>query len=434
MAVMIAITKSFLLSLICVVAVVSLSGGPALTAAASDETPLPQPEAYQQRIVDWIRSGKNGYFHPAVVWKRLGPGGKSGPYAMHTTRDIPKGEILLVVPRSHTIDSLKTHLTCVTVARMLHEYELGDDSFFAPYISYLFDETSGGTSTGLLPTSWSWEGKRLLEQILDTGEPNGLLPTNFEHPSVFEECGHNFRASNEEKELEDPELRKRAEDAYCYMLSRSWGDIMIPVLDMYNHRNGASKNVESKTVHQNDDDIVAFALRDIKAGEQLQNTYSECMDDDCEWGRMKYEYLTANIFMDYGFLELYPRRWELGPVDYFTIAEVDEDLQTGEKTFKWIFATPSTEALEWISKHLKRLRSIETDIRQGVAKHRSLTENIHHNIEHEADSILELYEGYVEILEMALEHKDDPIGVTEDEFENQIEKERQEIDHHYEEL
>jgi len=425
------VTKNSLLALISVLLAVSLSGGSSLVLATGDETPLPQPEAYQQRLVDWIRSGENGFFHPAVVWKRLGPDGKSGSYAMHTTRDIPKGETLLVVPRSHTIDSFKTHSRCFTVARMLHEYEKGDDSFYEPYISYLFDDTSGGTSTGLLPGSWSPEGQDLLEYILGSHEPEGLEPRNYEQESVFEDCGSIFRAQNKEHPLEDEKLRQRAEDAYCFMISRSWADKMIPVLDMYNHRNGASKNVESTTVHYDDNDIIAFALRDINAGEQLQNTYSECMDDDCKWGQMQYEYLTGSIFADYGFLELYPRRWELGPSNHDVIAEVDQDLQTGEKIFKWIFDKPSAETLQWISNHLERLQKIEDQVRQRVSNHGTTAKSTHHNIEHEMGSLLELYEGYVEILEMALEHKDDPIGVTHQQFSKILENARNEIDAHY---
>jgi len=423
-----------LLSLVCAIALVSLTGGPSVAAAASDETPLPQPEAYQQRIIDWIRSGENGYFHPAVVWKRLGPDGESGPYALHTTRDVPKGETLLVVPRSHTIDSLKTHEHCYTVARMLKEYEKGDDSFYAPYISYLFDETAGGTSTGLMPTSWTPEGQEILEFILDYREDDALQPKDYRYDSVFDTCGRNFRSTNPHQELEDPQLRQRAEDAYCFLLSRSWQDKMIPVLDMYNHRNGPSKNVESSTVHYNDKDITAYALRDIKAGEQLQNTYSECMDDDCKWGKMQYEYLTASIFVDFGFLELYPRRWELGPVGHEVVAEVDQDLQTEDKVFKWIFDKPSSETLEWISRHLERLRSIKTELLEDISLLRSMTGKAHNNIEHEADSLLELYEGYVEILEMALEHKEDPIGVTREQFESDLDDARKSIELFYDEL
>ena len=385
------------------------------------ETALQQPEAYQQRLVDWIRSGENGYFHPQVQWKRLGG---TGSYAMHTTVDLPKGTPLLVVPRSHIIDSYKTHDDCVTIARMLGEYERGDDSFFAPYLSYLFDDTVGGTGTGLLPASWSEEGKDLLELILGNENGKGLLPRNFIQKSVFAKCGDNFRATHDDEELEDEDLLQQAEDAYLFHLSRSWEDKMVPVLDMYNHRNGESLNVESTIVHS-DDDVTAFALRDIKAGEQLQNTYSECMDYDCDFGERKYTYPTTDIITDYGFLEFYPRRWPLNPTNQM-IAEVDEDLETGEKSFQWIFETPSETDIEFISDQLSRLRNIEVQVRRAVAKHKtSDAGEPHNNIPHEADSLLEIFEGYVEVLEMALEHKDDPIGVTEAQFRDDLQMARQ---------
>ena len=386
------------------------------------ETVLQQPEAYQQRLVDWIRSGENGYFHPQVQWKRLGG---TGSYAMHTTVDLSKGTPLLVVPRSHIIDSYKTHNDCVTIARMLDEYERGDDSFFAPYISYLFDDTVGGTGTGLVPGSWSEEGEDLLEFILGNENGKGLVPRDFSQPSVFDKCNHNFRATLAEEELEDEDLIQQTEDAYFFHLSRSWADKMVPVLDMYNHRNGKSFNVESTIVH-NDDDVTAFAIRDIKAGEQLQNSYNECMDYDCDFGEMKYNYPTTSIFNDYGFLEFYPRRWPLNPTNQEMIAEVDEDLETGEKSFQWISDTPLETDIEFISNQLSRLRSIEVQVRRDVAKHKtSDAGEPHNNIPHEADSLLEIFEGYIEVLEMALEHKNDPVGVTDAQFRDDLHMARQ---------
>jgi len=390
--------------------------------AAAEVVPLQQPEAYQQRLVDWIRSGKNGFFHPQVQWKRLGTDG-TGPYAMHAMVDMPKGTKLLVVPRSHIIDSFKTHEECVTIARMLDEYQKGDDSFFAPYLSYLFDKTSGGTTTGLLPCSWSDEGKDLFDFILGTDNediPEQLRPLHFVKHSVFDVCGDSFRAEYKGVELEDEDLRQQAEDAYLFYISRSWTDKMVPVLDMYNHRNGASLNVESTTAHDTSADVTAFAIRDIKAGEQLQNTYSECMDKDCEFGGIKYEYTTAEIFVDYGFLELYPRRWPLDDL----IAEVDEDLVTGEKSFQWIFETPSEETAQWMESHLSRLRSIEADVRESISEHKSHKGAKHQDIDHEAYSLLELFEGYVEVLELGLKHKNDDPGVTEVQFTEELRERR----------
>ena len=181
----------------------------AVAAAAAETPPLQQPEDYQQRLVDWIRSGKNGYFHPQVQWQRLGG---TGPYAMHTTVDLPKGTKLLTVPRSHVLDSYQTHDECVTVARILGEYQKGEESFFAPYLSYLFDETTGGTTTGLLPGAWSEEGQNLLSDLLGAGEDpdDGLEPRDFGKPGVFEACGKNFRAKLASQEVEDEDERQHA--------------------------------------------------------------------------------------------------------------------------------------------------------------------------------------------------------------------------------
>ncbi|KAL7530371.1 hypothetical protein ACHAWF_003353 [Thalassiosira exigua] len=409
-------------------------------------TPLPQPEPYQQRIVDWIRSGDGGFFHPSVVWKRLGDG-DSGPYAMHTTVDIAKGEKLLVVPRSHTIDSGETYDECVTISRMLDELEKGNESFYAPYLNYLFEDTPGGTSTGLLPTSWSNEGKELLHSILGHGDKNlaPLSPQDFEHYNAFEACGQDFRREvflNKAKDdvsdkgEKEAQHRQQVEDAYLFWLSRSWTDKMIPILDMYNHRNGASKNVESTTVHAGDDHIIAYALRDIRAGEQLQNTYSECMDDDCNWGGMKYIYSTQNVFHDYGFLELYPRRWTLFVENGDDVlAEIDQDLETGAKAFKWIFEKPPKETFDWVSDQLQRLSSMDAKIREEISNHRKTTTGqAHNNIEHEADSLLELYEGYVELFKMALKHKEDPVSVSREQFEEELHAQQEEADGFYEEF
>jgi len=420
---------------------------------------IKQPEEYQQRLVDWIRAGKNGFFHPSVKWKRLGPdGSNSGPYAMHTLVDIKKGTPLLVVPRGYVIDSYQTYDACTTVARMLDEYEnKQDDSLFAPYLSYLFDKKEGGTSNGLLPTSWTTTGKKILDHILDIDNSNdndddddddsdrdhdrygrGLEPRNYEQPNVFEQCGPHFRGPLPEEPIlqdkNDPKRLQRVQDAFLFHVSRSWTDKMVPVLDMYNHRNGHWLNVESTTAHDLSKDITAFASRDIQAGEQLQNSYSECMDEDCEYGEIKYTYLTQHIFKDYGFVELYPRRWRLGGL----ICEVDEDpMNSGEKTFKWIFDTPNKKNIEWLTHKLNRLQEIESKVRTKIDKHRRQKDmksrnndndddddKMTFNIEHEADTLLELFEGYVEVLQLALEHQNDSVGLTYADHKKRVQQAR----------
>jgi hypothetical protein len=432
----------------------TLATAAAAAAAEEEEELIKQPEEYQQRLVDWIRNAPsgNGYFHPAVQWKRLGSDGKSGSYAMHTLKDIKKGTPLLVVPREYVIDSFQNYDECTTVARMINEYENNNsnkamennkknESLFAPYLSYLFDNNNeGGTSIGLLPTSWSVQGQQILEDLLDIGGNNneigpGLEPRQYEHSSVFEVCGPNFRSDEHGKPLQDKRRRQRAEDAHLFYVSRSWQDKMVPVLDMFNHRNGKWLNVESTSAHDLQNDITAYALRDIKAGEQLQNTYSECMDKDCEYGEIKYVYLTQSIFKDYGFVELYPRRWRLGSARYDKniepidnkqglIGEIDEEVDDDGvtiKTFKWVFDTPNEESIQWIEDKLNRLTKIESNVRNDIDKHRRQkqtiekdynTRDVIFNIDHEVDSLLELYEGYIEVLQLAIKHQNDPVSIT----------------------
>jgi hypothetical protein len=441
----------------------TLAATSAATTSAAEkekEQQIKQPEEYQQRLVDWIRNAPsgNGYFHPAVQWKRLGLDGKSGSYAMHTNEDIKKDTPILIVPREYVIDSFQNYDPCTTVARMLNEYENNKNkSLFAPYLSYLFDNNNeGGTSTGLLPTSWSIQGQQILENLLDINGDNnenndnneieyGLEPKQYEYSSVFELCGPNFRSDEQDKPLQDKRRRQRAEDAYLFYISRSWQDKMVPVLDMFNHRNGKWLNIESTSAHDLHDDITAYALRDIKAGEQLQNTYSECMDEDCEYGEIKYEYLTQHIFKDYGFVELYPRRWRLGPARYDKntnpidnkqglIAEIDEEIDEDDgvtitKTFKWVFDTPNERSIEWIKDKLNRLTEIESNVRNDIDKHRKSKQSIEKdyntrdvifNIDHEADSLLELYEGYVEVLQLAIKHQNDPVSITKEEHYKEL--------------
>ena len=457
---------------VAIVAFLSLSTLATAAAAAKEEEDqkIKQPEEYQQRLVDWIRTAPsgNGYFHPAVQWKRLGSdGNNSGSYAMHALTDIKKGTPLLIVPREYVIDSFQSYSECTTVARMIHEYENNsssnsnsnkaresnqkkNESLFAPYLSYLFDSNNeGGTSNGLLPSSWSVQGQQILEDLLDIGGDNeneigrGLEPRRYEHSSVFEVCGPNFRSDEHGKPLQDKRRRQRAEDAYLFYISRSWQDKMVPVLDMFNHRNGKWLNVESTSAHDIHNDITAFALRDIKAGEQLQNTYSECMDKDCEYGELRYVYLTQSIFKDYGFVELYPRRWRLGLRRFDKnlesmdnkqglIGEVDEEVDEDgvtRKTFKWVFDTPNKESIQWIEDKLNRLTKIESNVRNDIEKHRKRkqtiekdynTRDVIFNIDHEADSLLELYEGYIEVLQLAIKHQNDPVSITQEEHYKEL--------------
>jgi len=482
-----------------------------------------QPEVYQQRLIDWLLEDPDAFFHPGILWKRLGPDGTSGPYAYHVTEDIPKGTPLIVVPRRFMIESAspapepgpllleEDARMCLTVHKMIEEYqkvlkakEKNDDnsssssnssnnnedgSFYEPYLSYLFDETVGGTSRGLLPTTWSAPAQAILDTILDYREEhlsNILEPDDYRQGYVTEWCedqegDHDINAlifdeEEEEEETEtetqqteeieteeqieteetltdnndenrrvyftlDEQLRVlHAQDALLFLTSRGWNDKLLPVADMFNHINGPARNVEITPIDESypPKDVAAYTSRDVKAGEQLQYSYSECFDETCEFGNTKYNFHTQTIFKEYGFVELCPQRWYLGGtfedetdpdgVQELTV-EVDRDGATNELILRWIFETPNSATLEWVQTQLDRLLSIESEIRERVA---SLAEAVamefgedlkdFFNVEHERDTILEYFEAYVVMLRLALKHKDDPLYISQLDFDLEFEE------------
>jgi hypothetical protein len=135
------------------------------------------------------------------------------------------------------IKSNNTGETCVTILNMIEEYEKGPEGDFYPYIKYLYGGHEGGTTPGLLPTTWSDEAKNVLQILVG----KQLIPRQIEFPSVFSAC-RDF-IPPEKIEAMSPETKQRYEDGHKFLISRSWDDKMVPILDMINHRNGTFQNV-----------------------------------------------------------------------------------------------------------------------------------------------------------------------------------------------
>jgi len=307
----------------------------------------------------------------------------------------------------------------------------------------LFEGTVGGTTAGLLPASWSDHSKLILDLILEINEYEdddedewgeySLTEFLFRKDSVFDICSGAVWENRYKHAVGDNNLAllQQAEDAYLFMLSRGWFEMWLSIVDIVYHRNGPSRNVEITPINsEEDNDVAAYAWRNISKGEQLQYTYSECMDATCEFGEARYWLSTQFIFVEYGFVELYPQRWFFDR-DQSIIAEVTTDTtDETKKVFKWIFESPNEQSILWIREQLARLKSIESTVRGGVRELETvlLQEGIEttiYNIDHERDTILELYEGFVQVFELALEHKDDPVAVTKESFDEEIEELRE---------
>ena len=124
-----------------------------------------------------------------------------------------------------------------------------------------------------------------------------------------------------------------------------------------------------------------------------------------------YEYVTPHILKDYGFVEAYPRRWifqvdkngKKRDAEEFLYVEIDEEeVDSGKKlVFDWHYDTPNEAQVEWIERQLKRLRGLDSVVKDGVE---SLSSS------HEKFTITEYHRAYKEVMELALEHKDDEVS------------------------
>ena len=131
---------------------------------------------------------------------------------MFAAEDIPKDETLMVIPKSLLIQGDKMG-TCNTVKNLLKEHAKGEDSEWFPFIDYIFGDK---TKRGQLPSVWSDNGKIFLKEVVG----DSLFPTDFDIQRVENFCPMILKTPGQPTQLE--------QDAYHLMVSRSWGQVMIP--------------------------------------------------------------------------------------------------------------------------------------------------------------------------------------------------------------
>jgi len=243
-----------------------------------------------QAQIEWLRS-RGGFFHSdkielQPIFKDDDPENNS-PVGVFATADLQEDETLAIIPQHCLLKSLGgSGETCDTVRNLMKQRELGDKSEFAPYVDYIFDN---GNHKGHLPASWSEAGKELIHTVIGRELP----PFHITDISFEEDCGGGDGSTTPDEE-----------EVYLLVLRRSWDDKMLPIYDMFNHRNGKWKNVDSNSAHEGRD-IRVFTTRSVKAGEQLYNSYNECAD--CT--SFSHTYALPEMVRDFGFVEEYPRRF-----------------------------------------------------------------------------------------------------------------------------
>jgi len=262
-------------------------------------------------LIEWITSN-GGFIHPNA---RIGmdPTGKyRGVFVKSvggtdggTVEGIEEDELVCSIPwdlivKPDTYDYHEFFQTnCDALHELYHQFQLGDNSKYAPYINYLKNQPAGR-----IPSEWSKAGKELLIQILDQREDHeGLPPYNVLDRYEREWLG--------QCQGEDTPL---ARAAFFQLISRDEDGLMVPFFDMHNHSNDPKQlNTIPAKPKKVGKPFTMRANRDIAPGEQIIISYNRC--HGC-WFDIEYEDCetksfggTDFLFSQFGFVEDYPQNW-----------------------------------------------------------------------------------------------------------------------------
>jgi hypothetical protein len=230
-------------------------------------------ESFDHGIVEWLNSFEGGYFNPKQEIRRENPDDPNSIVGIFAKEAIEENELLSQIPWDALIsadgaeedgDDEDGSLHCGTVRNTAREMKLGEKSKYAPYVSHLLSQREGQ-----IPSAWSEAGKALLVDILGGEGDSQTLPPqdpfSWLDEDWYESCHGDVNDSV-------------AAQAAMLVVSRADDDLMVPVYDMYNHRNGEWYNTKTSTIEEKHSQV--RARRTIEAGEQLYNSYNFC--DECD--------------------------------------------------------------------------------------------------------------------------------------------------------
>lgn len=270
-------------------------------------------------IVDWIQGQEGGAFNSKqdirldAKQRRLGIFAKERIEEGEVLSQIPWGSI--IAPKDDEDEEevgIYEELDCDTVNLVLQEMnkvENEEGSEYGPYVKYLLEQIA----VEPIPSVWSDNGKMLLVEILGGMEqqipPGGAV--DMIDTEWFLGCGAD-------------ENDTFAEDVAGLVKKFAIYDVLVPLLDLYRHRNANYFNVRTELVRGVHYRVIAN--RTIEAGEQIYNSYDMC--EECNADAVDSGYGTPEIFRDYGFIEDLPQRWSFQPGAV--------DIDDGEDS--WVYA------------------------------------------------------------------------------------------------
>jgi len=351
-----------------------------------------------ERLIEWLRS-KGGYINPKLEIRRADPTDPRSRFGMFTNEKMKDSEDILIIPRECLITDEGTEydkvegMSCGTVVNLAKEMKLGDDSFYSTYVNYLLTEPSK------LPSAWSNVGKKLLTDMQFKFMRLALPPDGMVE-WIQDEWRMQCEGSTNPFEV----------NAALTVVARSWDNLLIPVYDMLNHRNGHWLNTKSNEIH-GEEPIVVKAKRDIESGEELYGSCNMC--ETCD-GRAD-TYGTFQILRDYGFVEQYPQRWIFPETVGF---EIDEESDgSGKLTLSWIGPEPDKQDIEELEHTLDGMDAFSTYLETTAYKIK----------DYELATIREYHQSLLKAISLALTYaygdendtcseEDETCGITADRY------------------
>ena len=325
-----------------------------------------EPMAIQ--LVKWLDSLPKGMFNAKQEVRQANESSeKDAFYGIFAKEFISKGEVLAEIPWDVIITDEESDpslsegdldgvLKCGTVRNLAKEMkqvetlgkyveDAATASKYGPYIQYLMDQDHT-----ILPSAWTDSGKLMLNDVLG-GQHQSLPPaymSTWLTEDFYEDCNG------------DPEDEIAAKAAMLVVM-RADDDLLVPVYDMYNHRNG--KYYNTNMIINRGKGYKIVAKQDIHPGDQIYNSYNMC----AQCGGRRDGYGTPEIFRDYGFIENFPQRWNFEEQEF--LVDLFKNDKTGEISVRWGKKPTEPEDIEETMGEIKQeLRSL-VKTRKFVWKH-----------------------------------------------------------------
>jgi len=314
------------------------------------------------QLTTWLSNLEGGFFSPKQEIRAVGEE-RGAFHGIFAKEFIAKGDLLSQIPWDYIItdeekdaklsakDFDEPVLKCGTARNLAREMkqvqtmgkyikDANSASKYGPYIQYLLDQP-----LGVIPSEWSLRGKDMLNNML--GGKRQISPPNYITTWLTEDWYDDCNG--------DPQDEISAKAAML-VVSRADDELLVPVYDMYNHRNGIYYNTHMKVNRGMNYQVTA--RKDIQPGDQIYNSYNMC--ENC--GGRKDGYGTPEVFRDYGFVENFPQRWNFEEFEF--MFDLFEKEGGGPVQILWAKNSKPTsmddinEAKGTILQELKRLRKI----------------------------------------------------------------------------